>query len=91
VLLTYSHQDTIDVQTERKTIVIPSRKLAASDNVPSVSTTDGDGKTTYRPSETCQLVREQDSGVQANVSPLTGVEIKANQSKRLMMLDHTLS
>ena len=94
MLLTSSREDTVDVQTERKTIVIPSRnqpKLPATDNAQDVSSTDGGSKTTYHPSETCRLVQEQDSGVsQSNVSPLTGVEIKTNQSKRLMMLDRAL-
>jgi len=94
VLLTSSHEDTVDVQTERKTIIIPSRnqpKPPAADNAHDVSSTDGDSKATYQPSETCRLVREQDSGVvQSSFSPLTGAEIKTNQSKKLMMLDNTL-
>ena len=94
VLLTSSHEDTVDVQTERKTIIIPSRKQPkppAANDVQDVSSTDDDGsKVSYYPSETCRLVQERDSGVQSNVSPLTGVEIKTNQSKRLMMLDHSL-
>jgi len=94
VLLTPSREDTVDVHTERKTIVIPSRnppKPPAADSVHDVSSTDDGSKVTYHPSETFRLVQEQDSGVvQSNVSPLTGVEIKTNQSKKLMMLDHVL-
>ena len=94
VKLTSSREDTVDVQTERKKIVVLPRnqpKQPASDNAPHVSSADSDGKTTYYPSETCRLVQEQDSGVtQSNVSPLTGVEVKTNQSKRMMMLDRSL-
>jgi len=94
VLLTSSHEDTVDVQTERKTIVIPSRnqpKPPAADTAQDPSSTVSDSKTSYYPSETCQLVQEQDSGVvKSNINPLTGVEIKTNQSKKLMMLDRAL-
>jgi len=92
-LLTSSHEDTVDVQTERRTIVIPSRnqpKPPAANSVQDVSSTDSGNKTTYYPSETCRLVQEQEAGVQSNVSPLTGVEIKTNQSKRLLMLDRAV-
>lgn len=91
MLLTSSREDKIDVQSERKTIVVPSRSPpkppASNDTSPSAVT---DGKTTYYPSETCRLIQEQESGVQSNVSPLTGVEQKTNQSKRLQMLDRAL-
>lgn len=91
--LTSSHDDTVDVQTERKRIIIVPRnqpKQPASDIVPPDSSADSDGKTTYYPSETCRLVQEQDSGIQSNISPLTGVEVKTNQSKKMMMMDRTL-
>jgi len=93
VLLTSSREDTVDIQSERRTIVIPSRnrpKPPAANDVQDVSSTDDGSKVSYYPSETCRLVQERDSGVQSNVSPLTGVEIKTNQSKRLLMLDHSL-
>jgi len=96
VLLTFSHIDTVDIQTERRTIVIPSRnqsKPPAAADIQDVSSvdSDGSGKVSYYPSETCRLVQEQESGVaQSNVSPLTGVEVKTNQSRRLMMLDQSL-
>jgi len=94
MVLTSSHEDTVDVQTERKTIVIPSRnqtKLPEADKTQDTSSTVSDSKTTYYPSETCRMVQEQDSGVtQSNINPLTGVEIKTNQSKKLMMLDRAL-
>lgn len=94
MILTFSREDTIDIQTERKTIVVPSRnqpKQPSSDNISHTSSTESDGRTTYYPSETCKLVRQQDAGsVESNFSPLTGVEMKTNQSKRLMMLDRAL-
>lgn len=92
--LTSSHDDTVDVQTERKKIIIVPRnqpKQPASDNVSRDISADSDGKTTYYPSETCRLVQEQDSGIsQSNINPLTGVEVKIKQSKKMMMMDHTL-
>jgi len=95
VKLTSSREDTVDVQTERKKIIIVPRnqpKQPASDNVSHVSSSDSDGKTTYYPSETCLLVQEQDSGIiQSNINPLTGVEMKTSQSKKMLMLDRALS
>ena len=94
VKLTSSREDTVDVQTERKKIIVVPRnqpKEPASDNISHDSSANSDGKTTYYPSETCRLVQEQDSGIiQSNINPLTGVEVKTNQSKKMMVLDRTL-
>lgn len=92
---TSSREDTVDVQPERKRIIVIPRsqpKEPPSDNVPDISSAETDGKVTYHPSETCRLVQEQDSGiVQSNINPLTGVEMKSSQSKKMMMLDRTLA
>lgn len=85
-------KDTIDAPTERKKIVISSSKLSKTNGSSEVLDSENSaGKKTYLPSETLKLIQDQESGrPQIQVNPKTGVDIKINQSKKLIQLEKNL-
>lgn len=89
-------QDTIDAPTERKKIVISSSKLSKTNGKEDghsdiLESANSAGKKAYVPSETLKLIQDQESGrPQMQINPRTGVEIKTNQSKKLIQLEKNL-
>ena len=91
--------EVVEVQAERKQIVIVPRGTSKKSQLTDSDVVDtnvsgaevGLDKKVYRPSETYQMVQEQQSGrAQIQVNPKTGAVVRTIQSKTLVELEKNL-